>query len=382
VKHEGSLSTTADLEQIELPSRSPFLPDPVIAGIIEGRHESRHADYYRTIASWARYGMRPIDDERARALYAWSAAVFFIDDLVDGWDTDASEIGVAHLAEAQRALIAAVGRPERDRHSDEHLSAETRDAARAVRRASDLCFELRPSDAWWDDYEREMTVFIHGRLVTLFMATHKVWLGPELYLRARVFDIGGNTASVLAGFSRNIAMQWPASVTREVSVLQALAWLHMTAINDLFSYERERDETLFNSLHSVQATASQKHPTSLRQAIDCVVRFSNSLWQEFNARATQLRNSTEGQGSLGLNAYLDELVVNMMGNLEFVQEETTRYSSPTELEGDSEAILDAGRARGHQPWIERTWNGMDPMLQSDPVGRSCSSFVLAGLRAA
>ncbi len=74
-----------------------------------------------------------------------------------------------------------------------------------------------------------MTVFVHGRLATLFMAKRKVWLPPELYLRARVFDIGGNTASVLAAFSRGEELRGTPAVGREAAILQALSWLHMTA---------------------------------------------------------------------------------------------------------------------------------------------------------
>ena len=376
VRIGGELGSCAGLEHVEMPGRPPFVRDPVIAKVIGRRYDKRHRDYYRTIASWARYGMRPVSERRARALYAWSAAGFFMDDLIDGWETAADDLDRGSLVESQRALIQAIHRDNGGSPPRCQRSPRLQDACRVVRRASNLCFALRPSATWWEDYQREMTVFVHGRIVHLILAAGNAWLSPELYIRARALDIGGNTATVASGLSQGEYPVWSPGISRELAEIRALTWLHIFAINDLYSYYRERDENRFNLVHTVLVTASRRSPTSVRQAVDCVVRFCNEVWHEFRRRSDRLTASPRGKRSPGLAAHLRELAVNMMGNLEFVWEQRGRYRDPAQLRDYEVPMSFVGERQGLEEWTGTATGGLEELLDVDHLSRSCRDFAL------
>ncbi|MCH9685160.1 MAG: hypothetical protein K0V04_27230 [Deltaproteobacteria bacterium] len=365
-------ATVRDIKVTPTAARPPFVDDPIVAKIVDESYEQRHSGYYRTIASWPQFSLQPISQERAQALSAWCVSAFLIDDLVDGWESKVSDLDLAGILASQETLVEAIDhRESTEAEPPNHGSSQFNDAVLIARRAAALAYLHRPSDTWWRDYRREVSTFIYGRAINTYLSKKRVLLPVEYFLRARAMDLGGSMITVMSGLAAGSYPMSEPGLASHLATLQALTWLHLTATNDLYSYFRERGETQFNLLCNIVENNAQLERIRLADAVDCVVRFANSVWDDFHLLAQSLIDRSCDPSTM--THHVEQLRANMVGNVQYVQSNPFRYSAP----GVSDPPEVRNNLPGRVPWGSEHWDDVEQLLGNvAPLCRDCWEFAL------
>ncbi|MCA9711418.1 MAG: hypothetical protein KDK70_36610, partial [Myxococcales bacterium] len=211
--------------------------------------------------------------------------------------------------------------------------------------------------------------------ISSFLATRRLLLSPELYLRARTLDVGAIAGTT---FSSLAVAAYPEQ--RDFLVEPwGLGWLHLLATNDLYSYYRERDESTFNLVHVVHAAQSELVPTSVAQAVDAVVRLCNLLQDRLEQLTEELALEWGPRSTVG--RHIEAFCWAPTGGLDFLRAHPHRYRDPATLSDYDVELCGVVDAYRQSWWHPSHWDAVQRFIAPHRVTALCSSawqFALAG----